>query len=162
MSPKIKNRDSALVWSPVLALLTGALALHSTLVTRANGVWASVHAFVASQDSESLNNDAYMRVLSLWDSGVEGIEVLIQFFGMIILICFATVWLGRYRSERVLVSGQETLLTARPILAFSILIIELAILYTSQSLSVAILLLPIIFLMIHDRNQAVLWPAVGL
>ena len=162
MSPKVKNRHSALVWSPVLALLTGALALHSTLVTRANGVWASVHAFVASQESESLNNDAYMRVLSLWDSGVEGIEVLIQFIGMIILICFATFWLGRYRSERVLVSGQETLLTARPILAFSILIIELAILYTSQSLSVAILLLPVIFLMIHDRNQAVLWPAVGV
>ena len=162
MSPKVKNRHSALVWSPALALLTGALALHSTLVTRANGVWASVHAFVASQDSESLNNDAYMRVLSLWDSGVEGIEVLIQFFGMIILICFATFWLGRYRSDRVLVSGQETLLTARPILAFSILIIELAILYTSQSLSVAILLIPVIFLMIHDRNQAVLWPAVGV
>ena len=162
MSPKVKNRHSALVWSPALALLTGALALHSTLVTRANGVWASVHAFVATQDSESLNNDAYMRVLSLWDSGVEGIEVLIQFFGMIILICFATFWLGRYRSDRVLVSGQETLLTARPILAFSILIVELAILYTSQSLSVAILLIPVIFLMIHDRNQAVLWPAVGV
>lgn len=162
MSPKVKNRHSALVWSPALALLTGALALHSTLVTRANGVWASVHAFVASQDSESLNNDAYMRVLSLWDSGVEGIEVLIQFFGMIILICFATFWLGRYRSDRVLVSGQETLLTARPILAFSILIIELAILYTSQSLSVAILLIPVIFLMIHDRNQSVLWPSVGV
>ena len=162
MSPKVKNRHSALVWSPALALLTGALALHSTLVTRANGVWASVHAFVATQDSESLNNDAYMRVLSLWDSGVEGIEVLIQFFGMIILICFATFWLGRYRSDRVLVSGQETLLTARPILAFSILIVELAILYTSQSLSVAILLIPVIFLMIHDRNQAVLWPSVGV
>tara|TARA_B000000557_G_scaffold19694_3_gene14913 strand:- start:2567 stop:4924 length:2358 start_codon:yes stop_codon:yes gene_type:complete len=162
MSPKVKNRHSALVWSPALALLTGALALHSTLVTRANGVWASVHAFVASQDSESLNNDAYMRVLSLWDSGVEGIEVLIQFFGMIILICFATFWLGRYRSDQVLVSGQETLLTARPILAFSILIIELAILYTSQSLSVAILLIPVIFLMIHDRNQSVLWPSVGV
>ena len=162
MSPKVKNRDSALVWSPVLALLTGALALHSTLVTRANGVWASVHAFVASQDSESLNNDAYMRVLSLWDSGVEGIEVLIQFFGMIILICFATVWLGRYRSDRVLVSGEETLLTARPILAFSILIGELVILSISQSLSVAVLLITIIFLMIHDRNQAVLWPSVGV
>lgn len=162
MSPKVKNRNSALVWSPALALLTGALALHSTLVTRANGVWASVHAFVASQDSESLNNDAYMRVLSLWDSGVEGIEVLIQFFGMIILICVATFWLGRYRSEHVLVSGQETLLTARPILAFSILLGELAILFISQSLSVAILLIPIIFLMIHDRNQAVLWPAVGV
>ena len=162
MSPKVKNRHSALVWSPALALLTGALALHSTLVTRANGVWASVHAFVASQDSESLNTDAYMRVLSLWDSGVEGIEVLIQFFGMIILICFATFWLGRYRSDQVLVSGQETLLTARPILAFSILIIELAILYTSQSLSVAILLIPVIFLMIHDRNQSVLWPSVGV
>ena len=162
MSPKVKNRNSALVWSPVLALLTGALALHSTLVTRANGVWASVHAFVASQDSESLNNDAYMRVLSLWDSGVEGLEVLIQFFGMIILICFATFWLGRYRAERVLVSGEETLLTSRPILAFGILIGELTILFISQSLSVAILLIPIIFLMIHDRNQAVLWPAAGV
>lgn len=162
MSPKVKNRNSALVWSPALALLTGALALHSTLVTRANGVWASVHAFVASQDSESVTNDAYIRVLSLWDSGVEGIEVLIQFFGMIILISIATFWLGRHRSSQVLVSGQEILLTARPILAFAIFIGELAILFYSQSLSVGILLIPVVFLMLHDRNQSVLWPAVGV
>ncbi len=162
MSPKVKNRNSALVWSPALALLTGALALHSTLVTRANGVWASVHAFVASQDSESVTNDAYIRVLSLWDSGVEGIEVLIQFFGMIILISIATFWLGRHRSSHVLVSGQEILLTARPILAFAIFIGELAILFYSQSLSVGILLIPVVFLMLHDRNQSVLWPAVGV
>ncbi len=162
MSPKVNNRNSALVWSPALALLTGALALHSTLVTRANGVWASVHAFVASQDSESVTNDAYIRVLSLWDSGVEGIEVLIQFFGMIILISIATFWLGRHRSSQVLVSGQEILLTARPILAFAIFIGELAILFYSQSLSVGILLIPVVFLMLHDRNQSVLWPAVGV
>ena len=36
------------------------------------------------------------------------------------------------------------------------------ILSISQSLSVAVLLIPIIFLMIHDRNQAVLWPSVGV
>ncbi len=162
MSPKVKNRNSALIWSPALALLTGALALHSTLVTRANGVWASVHAFVASQDSESVTNDAYIRVLSLWDSGVEGIEVLIQFFGMIILISIATFWLGRHRSSQVLVSGQEILLTARPILAFAIFIGEFAILFYSQSLSVGILLIPVVFLMLHDRNQSVLWPAVGV
>jgi len=162
MSPKMKNRNSAYVWSPALALLTGALALHSTLVTRANGVWASVHAFVASQDSEALTNDAYIRVLSLWDSGVEGVEVLIQFLGMILFISFATFWLGRYRSEQVLTSGDEILLTARPILGFIILIGELAILIYSQSLSVAILLIPVIFLMLHDRNQSVLWPSVGV
>ena len=162
MSPKVKNRNSALVWSPALALLTGALAFHSTLVTRANGVWASVHAFVASQDSESLTNDAYIRVLSLWDSGVEGLEVLIQFSGMILFILFATYWLGRNRSEEVLVSGEETLLTARPMLGFSIVIGQLAILYIAQSLSVAMLLLPTVFLMLHDRNQSVLWPAVGV
>ena len=83
--------------------------------------------FRCIQDSESLNNDAYMRFF------LSGIRCrrnrsIDSIFGMIILICFATFWLGRYRSDRVLVSGEETLLTARPILAFSILIGELVIL----------------------------------
>ncbi|MDP6856282.1 MAG: cytochrome c biogenesis protein CcsA [Candidatus Thalassarchaeaceae archaeon] len=162
MSPKVKNRGSAIVWSPALGLLTGALAMHSTLVTRANGAWASVHAFVASENGDVLANDAYVRVLSLWNSGAEGAEVLLQFIVMLVFIFSATYWLGRHQAEKVLISGQEILLTSRPILGFLIVIGIISILINSGSLSVAILLLPSIFLMLHDRDQALLWPSIGV
>ena len=162
MSPKVKDRESAIVWAPALGLMTGALAMHSTLVTRANGAWASVHAFVASQNGEVLANDAYIRVLSLWDSGAEGAEVVLQFIVMLVFISSATYWLGRHQAEKVLISGHEILLTSRPILGFLIVIGVLSILIHSGSLSVAILLLPSIFLMLHDRDQALLWPSIGV
>ena len=162
MTPKMKNHGSAIVWSPVLGLLTGALAMHSTLVTRANGVWASVHAFVASENGEALASDAYIRVLSLWDSGVEGAEVLLQFAVMLVFIISATYWLGRHRAEKILISGEEILLTSRPILGFFIIIGVILILIKSGSLSVTVLLLPPLFLMLHDRDQSLLWPSVGV
>ena len=60
------NSKSAFSISPALALITGALTLHSTLVTRANGVWASVHAFVGDGKG-TLPQDPYLRILEVID-----------------------------------------------------------------------------------------------
>ena len=69
------NSKSAFSISPALALITGALTLHSTLVTRANGVWASVHAFVGDGKG-TLPQDPYLRILEVNDFSAVGIEIL--------------------------------------------------------------------------------------
>ena len=59
-----KTGSSAVIASPAVGLLAGALTFHATLVTRANGVWASVHAFVADGEG-ALPQDPYLRVLDV-------------------------------------------------------------------------------------------------
>ena len=162
MTPRPDGRGPATEWAPALGLLTGALAMHSTLVTRANGVWASVHAFVVSDTEATLPDDAYLRVLSLWSEGVEGIEVLLEFTIMLFLLGAATLLLARNQSKRVRASGSDTLLTRRPGLAFGIFIGLSVIHIRSASLSVAVIALPVLILMIHDRVHTVLWSSVGV
>ena len=68
------ERDSAIIASPALGMLAGALAIHATLVTRANGVWASVHSFVGNEEAREYN-DPYIRIVQLFDDGAAGLEV---------------------------------------------------------------------------------------
>ena len=162
MTPRPDGRESAMEWAPALGLLTGALAMHSTLVTRANGVWASVHAFVVSDSEVALPDDAYLRVLSLWSEGVEGAEVFLEFTIMLVLLGAATLLLARNQAERVHRSGANTLLTNRPFLAYGILLGLSVIHIRSASLSVAVIAIPVLILMIHDRVHTVLWSSVGV
>ncbi|MBD19175.1 MAG: hypothetical protein CMB13_06040 [Euryarchaeota archaeon] len=162
MTPRPDGREPATEWAPALGLLTGALAMHSTLVTRANGVWASVHAFVVSDTEATLPDDAYLRVLSLWSEGVEGVEVLLEFMVMLVLLGAATWLLARNQAKRVRLSGSDTLLARRPGLAYGILMGISVIHIRSGSLSVAVIAIPILFLMIHDRIHTVLWSSVGV
>ncbi|DAC26999.1 MAG TPA: cytochrome c biogenesis protein CcsA [Candidatus Thalassarchaeaceae archaeon] len=162
MTPRPDGRESAMEWAPALGLLTGALAMHSTLVTRANGVWASVHAFVVSDSEVALPDDAYLRVLSLWSEGVEGAEVFLEFTIMLVLLGAATLLLARNQAERVHRSGADTLLTNRPFLAYGILLGLSVIHIRSASLSVAVIAIPVLILMIHDRVHTVLWSSVGV
>ena len=162
MTPRPDGRESAMEWAPALGLLTGALAMHSTLVTRANGVWASVHAFVVSDSEVALPDDAYLRVLSLWSEGVEGAEVFLEFTIMLVLLGAATLLLARNQAERVHRSGADTLLTHRPFLAYGVLLGISVIHIRSASLSVAVIAIPVLILMIHDRVHTVLWSSVGV
>ena len=162
MTPRPDGRESAMEWAPALGLLTGALAMHSTLVTRANGVWASVHAFVVSDSEVALPDDAYLRVLSLWSEGVEGAEVFLEFTIMLVLLGAATLLLARNQAERVHRSGADTLLTRRPFLAYGVLLGISVIHIRSASLSVAVIAIPVLILMIHDRVHTVLWSSVGV
>ena len=65
----------ALASSPSIVIAVGALAMHATLVTRANGVWASVHSF-AADGVGSKSSDPYLRIVSLLGEGAAGVEVM--------------------------------------------------------------------------------------
>ena len=65
----------ALASSPSIVIAVGALAMHATLVTRANGVWASVHSF-AADGVGSESSDPYLRIVSLFGEGAAGVEVM--------------------------------------------------------------------------------------
>ena len=78
--------------SPALGLISGALAIHATLVTRANGVWASVHAFAADglgTDSQ----DPYIRVMYIIDASPIGFELACYVISILILGFFAIYFL---------------------------------------------------------------------
>jgi cytochrome c biogenesis factor len=72
------------------AILTGALALFATLVTRAGGAWAaSVHTFVVASEG-SAPNDAFGRIVALAVDGNAGVEVMTY---LLVLLLFAGWWL---------------------------------------------------------------------
>ena len=70
--------------SPAFGMITGALVMHATLVTRANGVWASVHAFVGDGEN-SLPRDPYVRVLEIIDFTAVGFEIMVYMISVIVL-----------------------------------------------------------------------------
>ena len=110
------DRSAAARWGPPMGLIVGALAFHSTMVTRANGVWASVHAFVASGEGAG-TDDAWMRVLLLFDQGVEGIEVVTEFAIFAGLVALAGFMVAKRRLDELQKADQATLLKAHPVLA---------------------------------------------
>jgi cytochrome c-type biogenesis protein CcmF len=81
ITPGGKNRGFALP----LAVLPGWFSIHATMVTRANGVWASVHAFVA-QDTGSQSDSAIMRIIDLQGSGVAGSEVTTYLMALVVIM----------------------------------------------------------------------------
>jgi len=71
-----------------LGILPAFFAIHATLVTRANGVWDSVHAFVAEGEIDP-SMGPIQRILELGFSDSAGIEVHLY-----LLILFCLMWLG--------------------------------------------------------------------
>ena len=78
--------------SPALGLISGALAIHATLVTRANGVWASVHAF-AADGLGTESHDPYVRVMYIIDASPIGFELACYMVAILILGFFAIYFL---------------------------------------------------------------------
>ncbi len=70
---------------PVLAVLPGWFAIHATMVTRANGVWASVHAFVGDGLTNERPQAAISRLMDLQGEGVAGSEVTSYLVSLAIL-----------------------------------------------------------------------------
>ncbi len=102
------ERASAIVASPALGMLAGALAIHATLVTRANGVWASVHSFVGNETGE-LYDDPYLRILQLFDEGAAGIEVAAYSLMMLALCIGAVWWLACQQKQALAARGVTSL-----------------------------------------------------
>ena len=75
-------------WFVGLGILPAFFAIHATLVTRANGVWASVHAFVAEGEIDP-SMGPIQRILELGFNDPAGIEVHLY-----LLILAGLMWLG--------------------------------------------------------------------
>jgi len=105
------NSSTSIRISPALGLISGALAIHATLVTRANGVWASVHAF-AADGLGTESNDPYIRVLYSIDASPIGFELASYLFAILLLGFFALYFLLNQqmdilRSENKLILFEE-------------------------------------------------------
>ena len=75
-------------WFVGLGIVPAFFAIHATLVTRANGVWASVHAFVAEGDIDP-SMGPIQRILELGFNDGAGLEVHLY-----LLMLFGMMWLG--------------------------------------------------------------------
>ena len=106
--------------SPVLGMITGALVMHATLVTRANGVWASVHAFVGDGEN-SLPRDPYVRVLEIIDFTPIGFEITVYLVSVVALLGLSVVHALREQRATVLAKGSHTLFEKNRALAVFLL-----------------------------------------
>jgi hypothetical protein len=77
--------------------MPGIFALMSTLVTRANGVWVSRHAFVGD-GSGSIPSDVWGRLMLLKEDIGVGIEVM--GYLMLIILCTST-WMAWYLRQEL-------------------------------------------------------------
>ena len=108
--------------SPALGILAGALAIHATLVTRANGVWASVHSFVGNEEAD-LYDDPYLRILQLFDDGAAGLEVAAYSLMMLALCVGAVWWLACQQKQALTARGVTSLADAnRPLASVMVLL----------------------------------------
>ena len=75
-------------WFIGMGIVPAFFAIHATLVTRANGVWASVHAFVAEGEIDP-SMGPIQRILELGFQDGAGLEVHLY-----LLTLFCMMWLG--------------------------------------------------------------------
>ena len=106
-------------------MLAGALAIHATLVTRANGVWASVHSFVGNEEARQYN-DPYIRIVQLFDDGAAGLEVAAYFLIMISLCFAAFLWLVKQQEKLLNSSSKSSMIIENPQLSIVLLIATIA------------------------------------
>ena len=149
--------------TPSLGLICGALVMHATLVTRANGVWASVHAFVGDGEN-SLPRDPYLRILEIIDFTAVGFEVLVYLLAVVGLLCLSLVHALREQRAKVSASDSKTLFESNRALSISLLayfaivgiwIGSSAVLFFGLSL--------MILLVFGDRNDPpVHWVSMGV
>ena len=79
-------------WAIPLAILPGWFSIHSTMVTRANGVWASVHAFVG-EELDGRSDSAIGRLIELQGDGLAGTEVTTYLVALVTILVITVAWL---------------------------------------------------------------------
>ena len=102
--------------SPAVMIGVGALAIHSTLVTRANGVWSSVHSF-AADGAGSESSDPYLRIISLAGEGAAGIEVITYLIIIMVLGLALMGHLLKVQSRMLQKMGRISMRKQSPLLA---------------------------------------------
>jgi hypothetical protein len=150
-------------YTPALGLLCGALVMHATLVTRANGVWASVHAFVGDGENE-LPRDPYVRVVEIIDFSAVGLEVLVYLLSVVGLLCLSVVHILREQRTEVAERGAQSLLESNRPLAVSLLAYFAAVgLWIGSSAIMFFGLAILLLLVLGDRDDPpVHWVAMGV
>ncbi|MBJ28441.1 MAG: hypothetical protein CMB61_00060 [Euryarchaeota archaeon] len=108
-------------YTPALAMISGALVFHATLVTRANGVWASVHAFVGDGEN-SLPRDPYIRVVEIIDFSAIGFEILTYLVAVVGLLSLSFIHLIREQLSEIGERGSRTFFDKNKTLSVLILV----------------------------------------
>ncbi len=133
--------------SPALGLISGALAIHATLVTRANGVWASVHAFAADglgTDSQ----DPYVRILYIIDSNAIGFELASYMFAIVLLGIIAIYFLVKQQINSLHLENKKTFFETQKQFSILLIIVICAISIWIESTAVGVLATSIMILLI--------------
>ncbi len=138
--------------SPALGLISGALAIHATLVTRANGVWASVHAFAADglgTDSQ----DPYVRILYIIDSSAIGFELASYMFAILLLGFITIYFLVKQQIETLHSADKKIFFEENRDFSIILLIVICAISIWIESSAIAILGISIMILLITSDSE---------
>jgi hypothetical protein len=133
-------------------MLAGALAIHATLVTRANGVWASVHSFVGNEEAREYN-DPYIRIVQLFDDGAAGLEVAAYFLIMISLCFAAFLWLVKQQDKLLNSCSKSSMLIENRQLSIILLIATIALGIWMGSTAVTFVGGALMFLLIKGDSE---------
>ena len=160
---RAKPGSSAVSAAPAAGLIAGALAFHATLVTRANGVWASVHAFVADGEG-TLADDPYLRVIDIAEFSPVGIEVTSYLVVIVILGYYAYAHLRQEQHSELAASGGTSMLESKPQLSVALLLFFGAAAYWIGSTAVFAVGLALLLLIIHgdSTHPPMHWIASGV
>ena len=138
--------------SPALGLISGALAIHATLVTRANGVWASVHAFAADglgTDSQ----DPYVRILYIIDSSAIGFELASYMFAIVLLGIIAVYFLVKQQIDTLHLEDKKTFFETQKQFSILLIIVICAISIWIESTAVGVLATSVMILLITTDSK---------
>ena len=160
---RAQSGSKAVAASPAVAIIAGALAFHATMVTRANGVWASVHAFVADGEG-TLSEDPYLRVLEIADWSPVGIEVTSYLIVMVAMFCFAILHLLREQKAAVSSAGGKTMLEETPAMSRLLILLFLIIALWIGSSAILSVGLALMLLIVNGDSQrpAMHWITLGV
>ena len=138
--------------SPAAALMAGALAFHATLVTRANGVWASVHAFVADGEG-AMPQDPYLRVLDVIEFDAVGAELIGYLLAIVSLCVFSVVHLARTQKTDLQSRLSESFLQRRKNLALLLTLVFVSVSVWIGSTAVIFVGLSILYLVVNGSHD---------
>ena len=157
------NRHTAFISSPSLGMLSGALAIHATLVTRANGVWASVHSFVGNEEAR-VYDDPYIRMVQLFNDGVAGIEVAIYSIMMIILCIGAVYWMIIQQKNMLKDRGVSSLFDSNRIIAITLLLSTIFVGFWIRSTAVTLASFSLMLLLVlgEESRPPLTWVFSGV
>ena len=146
-------------WVVPLAILPGWFSIHATMVTRANGVWASVHAFIGDE-SESRRDSAFGRLIELQGEGIAGTEVTTYLTSLVVILSITVAWLiiaqsgiGDQKRWRQISGYSFFLLPAIPLSRF--ITVDM---FGAQSSWIELLPSVVILLFASTSLIALLWP----